>query len=197
MMQPTKASQSTAQGRPIEAEDETGELAEWLVKRIGVRDLRRLTEPPAGLPDFSRWMEKWCGDREEFWAGHPTMAKLAGQLVAHRPAGQHAWDRTIFEVAIVGRQYQVSVLDRGRQPIEEAAVIEPLLRGMRDDMWRALPNLGLWYSMSFAMTADGCILPRFDYETRPAIGGAPADILEAKADLRRAPRPERWVPTWL
>ncbi|CAN7755159.1 hypothetical protein LJR220_002487 [Bradyrhizobium sp. LjRoot220] len=180
-----------------EAEDETGELAGWLVKRIRVRDLRRLTEPPTGLPDFGQWMQQWCRDREEFWAADPAMARLAGQLVAHRPAGQHAWDRTIFEVAIVGRQYQVSILDRGRQPIDEAAAIEPLLRGLRDDMWRALPNLGLWYSMSFAMTADGRILPRFDYETRPAISDAPADLAEARADLVRAPRPERWVPAWL
>ena len=51
--------------------------------------------------------------------------------------------------------------------------------------------------MSFVMSADGRILPSFDYETRPMIGDAPADLTEARADLRRAPRPERWVPAWL
>jgi hypothetical protein len=180
-----------------DAEDETGELAEWLVKRLRVKDLRSLIEPPTGLPDFGRWMEKWCRDREEFWAGHPTVAGLATQLAAHRPAGENAWDRTIFEVAIAGQQYQARVLDRGRQPIKEVAAIEPLLRGLRDEMWRAQPDLGLWHSMSFSMGVGGRILPRFDYETRPVIGDAPADLAEARADLLRAPRPERWVPAWL
>ncbi|MET3838101.1 hypothetical protein [Bradyrhizobium sp. OAE829] len=180
-----------------DAEDETHELADWLAKRFRVRDLRSLTEPPTGLPDFGRWMEKWCRDREAFWETHPAMIRLADQLIAHRPPGKTPWDRTIFEVAIAGQQYQVRVLDRGRQPIEESFAIEPLLRGLRDDMWRAKPDLGLWYSMSFSMGADGRILPRFDYETRPAINDVPVAIAEARADLVRAPRPERWVPGWL
>jgi len=29
------------------------------------------------------------------------------------------------------------------------------------------------------------------------INGSPADLAQAKADLRRAPRPARWVPAWL
>ncbi|MBR1149379.1 hypothetical protein [Bradyrhizobium sp. JYMT SZCCT0428] len=180
-----------------DAEDETHELADWLAKRFRVRDLRSLTEPPTGLPDFGRWMEKWCRDREAFWETHPAMTRLADQLIAHRPPGKTPWDRTMFEVAIAGQQYQVRVLDRGRQPIEEVVAIEPLLRGLRDDMWRAKPDLGLWYSMSFSMGADGRILPRFDYETRPAINDVPVAIAEARTDLVRAPRPERWVPAWL
>jgi hypothetical protein len=51
--------------------------------------------------------------------------------------------------------------------------------------------------MFFTMSASGRVLPRFDYETRPVIGDAPADLAEARADLRRALRPERWVPAWL
>jgi hypothetical protein len=91
----------------------------------------------------------------------------------------------------------VSVFRRGRQPIEEAAAIEPLLRGLREEMWRTQPALGLWYWMSFVMFADGRILPRFDYEMRPAIGESPPDLSEARSDLSHAPRPERWVPAWL
>jgi len=51
--------------------------------------------------------------------------------------------------------------------------------------------------MSFALHADGRIFPRFDYEARPVIAEQPADLIEARADLGRAPRPARWVPTWL
>jgi hypothetical protein len=40
-------------------------------------------------------------------------------------------------------------------------------------------------------------MPRFDYDTRPMIGDLPADLAEARADLRQAPRPARWVPDWL
>ena len=98
--------------------------------RLGGKELELLAGPPTGLPDFGRWMAKWCRDREEFWAAHPAMVELANHLAAHRPAGKNPWDTTHFEVAIAGSQYQVRVLRRGRQPVEEAAAIEPLLRGI-------------------------------------------------------------------
>ena len=185
-----------------DVDDATDEFADWLVRRLdfkglGVKNLEKLAEPPVGLPDFGGWMAKWCGDREEFWAAHPMTIELAKHLTAHLPVGKNPWDNTHFDVAIVGRQYQVRVLRRGWQPVEDAAVIEPLLRELRDERCRAQNNLGLWYSMSFVMSANGRILPSFDYETRPMIGDAPADLAEASADLRRAPRPERWVPAWL
>ncbi|MBR1120905.1 hypothetical protein JQ628_05205 [Bradyrhizobium lablabi] len=180
-----------------DAEDATDELADWLRERLGVDDLEPLTQMPDGLPDFAGWMGKWCREREAYWEGHPAMAELAAKLTAHKPAGKDPWGRTIFEVAISGAQYQARVLRRGRQPIEEAAAIEPVLRALRDEMWRAKPELGLWHQMVLGMNASGCILPSFDYDTRPTFGEAPADISEAKADLLRAPRPERWVPAWL
>ncbi|KAG5730884.1 hypothetical protein E4T56_gene5711, partial [Termitomyces sp. T112] len=77
-------------------------------------------------------------------------------------------------------------------PFEEAASIQSLLRELREQMWRAQPELGLWSRMSFGLYADGRIMPCFDYEARPAIDGEPAKLSEAKADLARAPRPERW-----
>jgi hypothetical protein len=180
-----------------DVEDATGELADWLGRRLGIRNLEKLARPPAGLPDFRRWIERWCNDREQFWANQPSMVELADHLVAHRPPRVNSWDRTHFEVAIAGHQYQMRVLRRGRQPVEEAPAIEPLLRGLRDDMWRARAELGLWYSMSLTLAADGRILPCFDYETRPVIGESVAELAEARADLARAPRPEQWVPSWL
>ena len=180
-----------------DSDDATAELAAWLVKRAGLKDLERTADVRPGLPGFARWLGKWCGDREDYWAAHPVMAELARHLRAHGPAGKNPWDSTRFEVAIVGSQYQVRVLRRGRQPIEEATAIEPLLRGLRDEMWRTQPDLGLWHSMRFTLTADGRILPNFDYEARPLFGDAPADLAQARADLARAPRPARWTPPWL
>jgi hypothetical protein len=185
-----------------DVDDATDELADWLTDRLdfkglGVKNLEKLAEPPVGLPDFGGWMAKWCSDREEFWAAHAMTIELAKHLTAHLPVGKNPWDNTHFNVAIVGRQYQMRVLRRGWQPVDEAAAIEPLLRELRDERCRAQNNLGLWYSMSFVMSANGRILPNFDYETRPKIGDAPADLAEARADLGRAPRPERWVPAWL
>jgi hypothetical protein len=179
-------------------DDATAELASWLCKRLGVNDLESLTEMPPGLPDFARWTEKWCQDREQFWSNHPAMNKLAQHLIAYQPEGANPWDKTAFEVAIAGNQYQVRVLRGGWRPIDEANAIEPILRGLRDEMWQAHSDLGLWYSMSFGLYADGRVLPSyFDYEMRPTIGETPAHLIEAEADLRRAPRPERWIPKWL
>jgi hypothetical protein len=180
-----------------DSEDATDKLGDWLRKRLGTKDLERLAETASGLPDFARWLGKWCTDREAHWANHPLTVELACHLTAHKPAGENPWETTHFEVAIAGHQYQVRVLRRGRQPIDEAAAIEPVLRRLRDDMWRAEPDMGLWYQMRFAMSADGRIFPNFDYESRPTFGDAPADLAEATADLIRAPRPARWTPPWL
>jgi hypothetical protein len=125
------------------------------------------------------------------------MLQIADVLKAHRPAGKNPWDRTHFEVSLAGGQFQIRVLRRGRQPVEEAAQIEPLLRGLRDAMWHEQSSLGLWYSMAFVLKADGRVFPRFDYETRPKFNEIPADLVEARADLVRAPRPAKWVPAWL
>ena len=67
----------------------------------------------------------------------------------------------------------------------------------REAMLRAQPELGLWYAMKFGLSADGRVMPNFEYDLRPSIGGEPALLAEAQADLARAPRPERWVPKWL
>jgi hypothetical protein len=110
---------------------------------------------------------------EAYWSDHPTMKALSEALFPHRPIGENSCDRTQFEVAIVGLRSEIRVLRRGRQPVEEAAMIEPILRDLRDDMWRGMPNLGLWYSMAFALYADGRIMPRFDYDTLPMIDDMP------------------------
>jgi hypothetical protein len=179
-------------------ENALDELADWLGARLGVRNLETLTETPSGLPDFAQWTATWCRHREQFWTKHPVPKELGRHLTAYLPKGRNPWDKTTFKIAIAGNQYQARVLGRGTQPLAEAAIIEPILRGLRDEMWRVKPELGLWYSMSFGLYADGRVLPYgFDYETRPTFAEKPVDLTEARADLARAPRPERWVPSWL
>ncbi|MGY4236659.1 hypothetical protein ACVIIW_005606 [Bradyrhizobium sp. USDA 4449] len=177
-----------------EVEPQTAELAQWLARRPA-------GEPVAcedgELPDFRGFVEKWSRDREEYWANHRLMAELGWRLAAHLPKGKKPWDKTHFEVAISGKQYEARVLAHRPQPFEEAASIESLLRDLREEMRRAQPELGLWYAMKFGLYADGRVMPNFEYDVRPTINGEPALLAEAQADLARAPRPERWVPKWL
>ncbi|OAF12077.1 hypothetical protein [Bradyrhizobium neotropicale] len=180
-----------------EVECQTIELARWLAGRAPGEQLAPCEEPSSELPDFRGFVEKWSRDREDYWANHRLMAELGWRLAAHLPKGKNAWDKTRFEVAIVGAQYQARVLSRGPQPFEEAASIESLLRDLREEMRRAQPELGLWYAMNFGLYADGRVMPSFEYDVHPMIDGEPAKLSEAKADLARAPRPERWVPKWL
>ncbi|GLR91800.1 hypothetical protein [Bradyrhizobium iriomotense] len=180
-----------------DVECQTVELALWLKQRLADVGLTPLEQASSILPDFRGFMAKWSRDREEYWSNHPMMAELGWRLAAHLPKGKNPWDKTSFEVAIVGAQYQARLNWPGPRPLKEAKAIEPLLRELRDDMRRAQPELGLWYSMDFGLYADGRVMPRFDYDERPTIDDVPAELSEAKADLARAPRPERWVPTWL
>ena len=183
-------------------DDATEALAAWLRDRLGGADLRKLTEQPVLSPDFRAWVEAWSAEREAFWSNHATIAELSRHLRDYRPKGTNPWDSTHFRVAIAGRQCEIRGLHAGPQLAEEAKAVEAVLRRLRDEMWRAQPELGLWFSMSFGLHADGRIMPNFDYDTRPTFAGAPvdiseADISEAMADLARAPRPIRWVPAWL
>ena len=180
-----------------DVECETVDLARWLATRLAGAGLTPLEQASSGLPDFRGFVDKWSREREDYWANHPMMAELGWRLAAHLPKGRNPWDKTCFEIAIVGSQYQARVLRRGPQPFEEAAAIQPLLRELRQDMRREQPELGLWYAMTFGLHADGRVMPRFDYDARPTIDDAPAELSEARADLARAPRPERWVPGWL
>lgn len=179
-----------------EVEPQTVELAQWLARRP-TGEPASCEDSASELPDFRSFVEKWSRDREEYWANHRLMAELGWRLAAHLPKGKNPWDKTHFEVAIVGKQYEARVLSRGPQPFEEAASIESLLRDLREEMRRAQPELGLWYGMKFGLYADGRVMPDFEYDIRPTIGGEPAKLSEAQADLARAPRPERWVPKWL
>lgn len=181
---------------PDEAvECQTVELAQWLAGRPTGENAAS-EDQSSDMPDFRGFMETWIRDREEYWANHRLMAELGWRLAAHLPKGKNAL-YTSFQIAIVGAQYQARVLTHGPQPFEEAASIESLLRDLREEMRRAQPELGLWYAMNFELYADGRIMPNFDYDARPTIDGEPAKLAEAKADLARAPRPERWVPKWL
>lgn len=179
-----------------EVEAQTVELAQWLAGRPH-GEPTAVEETSAELPDFRGFMEKWSREREDYWANHRLMAELGWRLAAHLPKGRKPWDQTRFAVAIVGKQYEARVLARGPQPFEEAASIESLLRDLREEMRRAQPELGLWYAMNFGLHADGRVMPNFAYDVRPTIDGEPALLSEARADLARAPRPERWVPKWL
>ncbi|MEY9346907.1 hypothetical protein ABIF65_003613 [Bradyrhizobium japonicum] len=179
-----------------EVECQTDELAKWLAGQP-IGDKAACDDGAAELPDFRGFVEKWSRDREDYWANHRLMAELGWRLAAHLPKGKKPWDKTRFEVAIVGKQYEARVLTLGPQPFEEAASIESLLRDLREGMRKAQPELGLWYAMKFGLYADGRVMPNFEYDVRPIIDGEPAQLSEAKADLARAPRPERRVPKWL
>ena len=181
----------------IAESDALGDLAAWLAQRIGPECLNALA---AEVPDqsvFPARMEAWMHEREAYWAEHPILREIGQTLAAHRPRGKNPWDRTRFRAAIVGTLYEAQLYRSGRQSFPEAPAIEPLLRALREAQHANDPDLGLWFEVEFALDPEGCILPRFDYQGRPAIGGVPAPVEEARADLRRAPRPARWVPDWL
>lgn len=180
-----------------DGDDCTAELGDWLKRRLRLDSLDSIAIAPPDSSTFAGWLDKWCEDREEYWARHPLMVELGRRLQTYRPTGKNTWDHTSFEAAIVGSKYQVRVLRRGRQPIEQSSEIEPILRQLRDEMWRERPSLGLWQAMSFRLYADGRILPDFDYETRPLFDETLVDSAEARNDLARAPRPARWTPTWM
>lgn len=173
------------------------DLAAWLSQRIGPDRVNALADEEPDQSVFPARMEAWMHQREAYWAEHPILREIGQILATHRPRGKNPWDRTHFRAAIVGTHYEAQVFRSGSQSFPEAPAIEPLLRALREAQRADDPDLGLWFEVEFALDQRGCILPRFDYQGRPAIGGVPAPIEEARADLRRAPQPARWVPDWL
>ena len=182
---------------PVADEDARDALAEWLGARIGAERLNELASEECASTAFAARMEAWMQEREGYWVGHPILIEIGRALAAHRPPGRTPWDRTRLRAALVGTLCEVQVYRAGPQPVPEAAQVEPLLRALRDEQQRSDPDLGFWFEIHLALDAQGRILPRFDYQVRPEIGGAPAPVEAARFDLARAPRPVRWVPGWL
>lgn len=218
-----------------DAQDATGELADWLRTRPGCNGLASLAAASCSAPDAATFIQNFREARENHWRTHPYMKQLAallredlpsqsplplknaetldflkglfspqeiaqyaGQLQGlELPAESHLWHATHFEARIVGNQFELLVLDRGFRPAAKATEAEPLLRTLREEQWRADPDLGLWTHMYFSIDARGTVAPRFDYMRRPEIGGMPVDAEQARYDLVRAPRPRRWVPAWM
>lgn len=180
-----------------DAPDKLRELRAWL----GDRPDTAATASPAArrpaTPDLDAAMAAWQTEREAYWAGHPSMARLALLLAAHHPTGGNPWDNTTFRAEIVGALYRLTVLRGGPQPVPEAAAVEPVLRALREEQWKAHPDLGLWFGMSFGLYADGRVWPAFNYQDRPPAASEAEGIAQGRADLARAPRPARWVPGWL
>lgn len=96
-----------------EVECQTDELAQWLAGRPPGERMAP-EEQSSELPDFRGFVEKWSREREDYWANHRMMAELGWRLAAHLPKGKKAWDKTRFEVAIVGKQYQARILKQDR-----------------------------------------------------------------------------------
>ena len=178
-------------------EDARQALAGWLADRIGPGRLDALATETCDSTAFAARMEAWMHEREAYWAGHPILCEIGRALDAYRPPGRTPWDQTRLRAALVGTTYELQVYRSGPQPVPEAARVEPLLRALRDEQQRSDPDLGLWFEAHLALDAQGRILPRFDYQVRPTIGGDPASVAEARSDLSRAPRPARWIADWL
>jgi len=178
-------------------EDGREALAAWLGARIGSERLNELANETCDPTVFAARMEAWMHEREAYWAEHPILIEIGRALAAHRPPGKTPWDQTRLRAAVVGALCEVQVYRRGPQPVQEAAAVEPLLRALRDEQHRSDPELGLWFEVHLTLDAQGRILPRFDYQSRPSLGGAPVSVSEAQTDLARAPRPQPWIPDWL
>lgn len=187
------------EGNPTRAADDEARdaLAEWLAGRVGPERLDALAGEVCDSTAFAARMDAWMHERETYWAEHPILTEIGRALSAHRPLGKTPWDRTQLRAAIVGTLCEVQVYRAGPQPVPKIAQVEPLLRALRDEQHRTDPDLGLWFEAHLTLDAKGCILPRFDYQTRPIVGGAPAPVEQARSDLSRALRPARWVPDWL
>lgn len=190
---------------PSDEEDEAGiaegcaldDLAAWLSRRIGRERLTALADDEPDQSVFPARMETWMHEREAHWATHPLLREIGQALSAHCPRGTNPWDQTRFRAAIVGTLFEAQVFRAGRQPLPESFALEPLLRDLREAQRAEDPDLGLWFEVELALDGEDRILPHFDYQGRLVIGGVPAPVEEARADLRRAPRPARWLPDWL
>ncbi|CAO4165733.1 hypothetical protein [Methylorubrum aminovorans] len=187
------------EGNPTRAADDNARdaLADWLAGRVGPKRLDALAGEVCDSTAFAARMDAWMHERETYWAEHLILTEIGRALSANRPPGTTPWDRTQLRAAIVGTLCEVQVYRAGPQPVPEIAQVEPLLRALRDEQHRTDPDLGLWFEAHLTLDANGCILPRFDYQTRPILGGAPAPVEQARSDLSRAPRSARWVPDWL
>jgi len=136
------------------------------------------------LPDFGRLDGKWCSDRGDL-GGHP-MTDRTRETPDGTSAGrqQNPGGTTHFDVAIVGCSIKCGSCAAAATR-RRGEAIEPLLRDLRDERWRA-PKQSR--ALVFDVACDvgqWPHLPRFDYGNRPMIGRRAGRHCRGAADLRR------------
>jgi hypothetical protein len=110
-------------------------------------------------------------------------------------AGQRVPEVDFLEVQIADRLFELNILQHGElRAVPEAALVEPLLRQLRERDWRAHPERGVWFSASLTISEQGVIELRRYARARPRLEHSEANQVAAAvaADLARFPRGAFW-----
>jgi len=92
-----------------DSDDQTDELAAWLRKRLGVKDLGLILRAAEPVPDFADAMEKWCRAREGLLVGSSRHESAVRAAVA-APACR---DESLGPDAFRGRHRRRPIPDQG------------------------------------------------------------------------------------
>ncbi|MEL6606288.1 MAG: hypothetical protein AAFP20_24070 [Cyanobacteria bacterium J06614_10] len=195
---------------------------EWSLMKEARQQLLSKT-PKDERPSLEAWLTRWSDEQLTAQAANPICQEIFGILskylpdaeeyiaaVALTPEGQAAlrseltpdgyipWRSADFDVFVAGSKFEIWKRYRGRVRIPESHQLEPLLRQLRTERARQLPEQGLWFSAFLKVFPDGAILLCRDDEYSPPEFSEEQPVeADYRQDLSAFPRSPRYTPSWL
>ncbi|MGD1952612.1 MAG: hypothetical protein ACFB14_23650 [Leptolyngbyaceae cyanobacterium] len=195
---------------------------EWNLTKEARQQLLSKT-PKDDHPSLEAWLERWSDEQQAAQAANSICREIFGILrkylpdvenyiasIAPTPEGQEAmrsgltpegyfpWFSANFDVFVVGSKFEIWKRDRRKVSIPEGQRLKPLLRQLRTDRARQLPEQGLWFSASLKVSPKGTVLlRRSDEYSPPEFSGEQPTATDYEQDLSAFPCSPRYTPPWL
>jgi hypothetical protein len=188
---------SDLDSRSDDGRDEGAELAAWLK----LREVRVATGSSRNFPDLKKWLDNWAQQQRQRIENDPVHIQITEKLRKYLKPNAKPWERTAFDVLLVGTQFKMWRRSFGPKLMADAEVadLESLFRAARLDRARHTPDRGLWFSAWVTVGAEGAVNLSCNFMDEPKIADEhPAvPIADYERDLKDFPRSEYWMPWWL
>jgi hypothetical protein len=185
-------------GEHKEAEDRRPALLAFLREHLG-EDPRNFIRPPEPAASLLEFLEAWGEREQQRMISDPLLLAIAKQLDRYIPRGKEWWQWETLFVRAAGGRCEIDTPEAGKRPLPEEKEIIPLVLEAREARAQGIHAVrGLWHKATIRLAPDGQCRIMGDWVRQPNFrDGKPPAAAEIAADLKRFPRSERWIESWM
>lgn len=146
-----------------------------------------------------KWLDDWNQQQDALIKENESFGTLVAKLKHYLAVNAQPWEKTNFEIAMVGPKFEIRRKFFGDKEVPEAADIEPILRELRVQRAGKCPGRGLWHSAWLSLSPEGGVSLDCEFlsDPEPLFQKEKPTEHDYKADCQSHPREQYWQPHWL